>query len=202
MWKKNILGHISTFCKLWSPTRTKRLKKTKNVFYKCVLEFNFASISGSGFFIFSKKVKIVVPYCTAYRACHPPLIRPPPRTPARAMGFTAHRGDVRDRGQADTEPRHAPSRWWHGVRQACQNKRNLMLISTRCRTLVLSKRVTICYRKTAFLGNCRQKTSFLGNKSLGTSCCKSYAPFWNQRKIALLLIPFADNFKEFFFHRL
>ncbi len=64
MWKKNILGHISTFCKLWSPTRTKRLKKTKNVFYKCFLEFNFASISGSGFFIFSKKVKIVVPKST------------------------------------------------------------------------------------------------------------------------------------------
>jgi hypothetical protein len=52
-FKKNIfLGHISTFFELWSQTRKKRLKKSKNVFCKCVLDFNFAPIKGSVFFIF------------------------------------------------------------------------------------------------------------------------------------------------------
>jgi hypothetical protein len=52
-FKKNyFLGHISTFFKLWSQTRKKRLKKSKNVFCKCVLDFNFAPIKGSVFFIF------------------------------------------------------------------------------------------------------------------------------------------------------
>ncbi len=46
--------------KLCSQTRTKRLEKTKNGFGKCILEFSSASIKGSGFFTFSKKVKIVV----------------------------------------------------------------------------------------------------------------------------------------------
>jgi hypothetical protein len=46
------LGHISIFFKLWSQTRKKRLKKSKNVFSKCVLDFNFATIKGSVFFIF------------------------------------------------------------------------------------------------------------------------------------------------------
>ena len=50
--KKFSLGHISTFCKLWSQMRKKRLKKSKNVFCKCVLDFNFAPITGSVFFIF------------------------------------------------------------------------------------------------------------------------------------------------------
>ncbi len=50
--KKIFWGHISTFCKLWSQTRKKRLKKSKNVFCKCVLDFNFAPIKGSVFFIF------------------------------------------------------------------------------------------------------------------------------------------------------
>ncbi len=45
-------GHISTFYKLWSQTRKKRLKKSNNVFSKCVLDFNFAPIKGSVFFIF------------------------------------------------------------------------------------------------------------------------------------------------------
>ncbi len=36
--KKDYLGHMSTFCKLWSRTRKKRLKKSKNVFSKCVLD--------------------------------------------------------------------------------------------------------------------------------------------------------------------
>ncbi len=56
IWKKYFLGHISTSCKLLSQTRTKRRNKTKNVFYKCVLEFISSSIYGSGLLIFSKKV--------------------------------------------------------------------------------------------------------------------------------------------------
>jgi hypothetical protein len=52
-FQQNIfLGHICTFFKLWSQTRKKRLKKSKNVFCKCVLDFNFAPIKGSVFFIF------------------------------------------------------------------------------------------------------------------------------------------------------
>ncbi len=43
------LGHNGTFFKLWSQTRKKRLKKSKNVFSKCVLDFNFAPIKGSSF---------------------------------------------------------------------------------------------------------------------------------------------------------
>jgi hypothetical protein len=38
------------------------LKKTKNAYPKCVLEFNFAPISGPYFFIYQKKVKIELPY--------------------------------------------------------------------------------------------------------------------------------------------
>ncbi len=41
-----------TFFKLCSQTRKKRLKKSKKVFSKCVLDFNFAPITGSVFFIF------------------------------------------------------------------------------------------------------------------------------------------------------
>ncbi len=37
-----------------------------------------------------------------------------------------------------------------------------------------------------------KKNVFLKKKSLG--------PYWNQQKIPLLLIPFAPNFKELFFH--
>ena len=49
---KKILGHISTSFKLWSQTRKKRLKKSKNVFSKCDVDFNFAPIKGSVFFNF------------------------------------------------------------------------------------------------------------------------------------------------------
>ncbi len=59
--KKNFLGHISTFFKLWSHTRKKRLKKSKNVFCKCVLDFNFAPIKGSVFFISKKKSNSLYP---------------------------------------------------------------------------------------------------------------------------------------------
>jgi hypothetical protein len=37
------------------------LKKTKNAFSKCVLEFNFAPISGPYFFFFQKKSKSMYP---------------------------------------------------------------------------------------------------------------------------------------------
>jgi hypothetical protein len=37
------------------------LKKTKNAFSKCVLEFNFAPISGPYFFIKKKKSKSMYP---------------------------------------------------------------------------------------------------------------------------------------------
>ena len=35
--------------------------KTKNCFCKCVLDFNFVSIKGSGLFTFSKKARIFEP---------------------------------------------------------------------------------------------------------------------------------------------
>ncbi len=54
--KKKFLGHIGTFCKLWSQMHKKRLKISKNVFCKCVLDFNFAPITGSVFFIFKKSL--------------------------------------------------------------------------------------------------------------------------------------------------
>ena len=59
--KKNFLGYFGTFWKLWSQRRKKWLKKSKNLFCKCVLDFNFAPIKGSVFFIFFIKVKFVVP---------------------------------------------------------------------------------------------------------------------------------------------
>jgi hypothetical protein len=62
-FERNVLCHISTFCELCS---TQRLKKSKKVFFKCVLEFSFASITGSVFFIFFKKVGFVVPYPTSH----------------------------------------------------------------------------------------------------------------------------------------
>jgi hypothetical protein len=40
------LGHISTFFELWLQVRRKRLKKTENLFYECILEFNYATIKG------------------------------------------------------------------------------------------------------------------------------------------------------------
>ncbi len=67
MSKFFFLGHIRTFCKLWSQMRKKRLKKSKSFFRKCVLDFNFAPIKGYVFFIFQKKVKFVVPYWAGMR---------------------------------------------------------------------------------------------------------------------------------------
>ncbi len=68
VWILRFLGHIITFFNLWSQTRKKRLKKSKNVFSKCVLDFNFAPIKGSVFFIFLKKSQI---RCTLNCACRP-----------------------------------------------------------------------------------------------------------------------------------
>jgi hypothetical protein len=39
----------------------KRLKKSKNIFCTCVLDFNFAPIKGSVFFIFKKKSNLLYP---------------------------------------------------------------------------------------------------------------------------------------------
>ncbi len=44
--EKFFLGHISTFFQLWLQKRRKRLKKQKIFFYKCILEFNYATIKG------------------------------------------------------------------------------------------------------------------------------------------------------------
>ncbi len=49
------------------------------------------------------------------------------------------------------------------------------------------------------LENCANNC-FSEKKSLGTSWRKSSTHFWNQRKILLLLIPFAPNFEEIFFN--
>ncbi len=49
---KFILGHISTFFELWSQMRKKTAQKIKKLIQKCVLDFNFAPIKGSVFFIF------------------------------------------------------------------------------------------------------------------------------------------------------
>ncbi len=47
--KKNCF--MSSFWKPWSQTRKKRLKKSKNVFSKCILDFNIAPVKGSLVFI-------------------------------------------------------------------------------------------------------------------------------------------------------
>ncbi len=53
--KKIFLGHIRTyFVKLWSQTRKKRLKESKNLFSKCVLDFNFAPIKGCVLYFLKK----------------------------------------------------------------------------------------------------------------------------------------------------
>ncbi len=46
--KNYFLGHFSTFCKLWSWTRTKRPKKQKNLFFKRESELTIFSDSGFG----------------------------------------------------------------------------------------------------------------------------------------------------------
>jgi hypothetical protein len=39
--KKYFWGHISTFCQLWSLTRTIRLKKSKNLFFQTWIRINY-----------------------------------------------------------------------------------------------------------------------------------------------------------------
>ncbi len=57
-------GHIRTFCKLWNLDAAETAQKSKNLLRKCVLQFNFAPIKGSGFFIF--QFKFVVPYYPSF----------------------------------------------------------------------------------------------------------------------------------------
>ncbi len=62
--RKNLVSFYLHFLLTLKPNADKTAEKNENVFYKCVLESHFTSISGVGGFIFSKKVKIVVSYCT------------------------------------------------------------------------------------------------------------------------------------------
>jgi hypothetical protein len=55
---KIFLGHFSTFFKLWNQTRRKRLKKSKNLFSKCVLDFNFCTHQRVCILYFLKKSQI------------------------------------------------------------------------------------------------------------------------------------------------
>jgi hypothetical protein len=50
-------------------TRKKRLKKSKNVFNKCVLDLNFALIKVSVFFIFKKKSNSLYPIDGIFYPC-------------------------------------------------------------------------------------------------------------------------------------
>jgi hypothetical protein len=67
-----------------------------------------------------------------------------------------------------------------------------------CRSLEKQK-VKKFYRKTVFLGTKQilQKSVYL-RKNLGNFLTQEIYPFSNQRKIPLLLIPFARNFEEIF----
>jgi hypothetical protein len=60
MFEKIFLGSYWNFLQLLSQMRTKWLKKSKNFFYKCVLELNLFIFIWSRTLSFSKKVKIVV----------------------------------------------------------------------------------------------------------------------------------------------
>ena len=84
--KINFFGHISTFFKLWSQTRKKRLKKSKNLFSKCVLDFNFVPIKESVFFIFKKKVKFVVPQWWCVHTVQYHLLKIPDHPPTGSGG--------------------------------------------------------------------------------------------------------------------
>ncbi len=70
---KKLFGVIlALFANFEAKCAKKRLKiKSKNVFCKCVLDFNFAPIKGSVFFICERKVKFAIPYC----ALQPPSIK-------------------------------------------------------------------------------------------------------------------------------
>jgi hypothetical protein len=65
--KKKLLGFLSRFVQIRFKTQNLMQisifesveKVAKGVFYKCVLKFHFAYISGLGGFILSKKVKIL-----------------------------------------------------------------------------------------------------------------------------------------------
>jgi hypothetical protein len=57
-----VKGQISNFCKLGSLKPTRRLKKNEKPHNKCVLDLTFSSISACGYFVFSKRLKIVIPF--------------------------------------------------------------------------------------------------------------------------------------------
>jgi hypothetical protein len=63
--KKFVLPLLALFSN-FKAKRQRKGSKNKNIFDTCVLELNLAIINGLGGSILSKKVKIVVPYCTCY----------------------------------------------------------------------------------------------------------------------------------------
>jgi hypothetical protein len=84
-----------------------------------------------------------------------------------------------------------------------QKKWNFALIAKMCRSLEFGKREKKISEKLIFTGLCKFcKKRFSEKISLGTSLHKSSTHFRNQRKIPLLLIPFAPYFKESFFQLL
>jgi hypothetical protein len=88
-------------------------------------------------------------------------------------------------------------------RTGYQKKWNFALISKMCRSLEFGKREKIFSEKLIFKGLgifCKKR--FSEKISLGTSLHKSSTHFRNQRKIPLLLIPYAPYSEEFFFQLL
>jgi hypothetical protein len=77
-----------------------------------------------------------------------------------------------------------------------QKKRNFALISKMCRSLEFGKREKICNRKTEFLGTWKilQNIVFLRKNHWKLLDARVL-----QRKILLLLVPFAPIFEEIFF---
>jgi hypothetical protein len=60
---KNVLLILSLLLPL-KPKWDERAQKTKNIFYKCILESHFTSISGLAGSILSQKSKSLYPTCT------------------------------------------------------------------------------------------------------------------------------------------
>jgi hypothetical protein len=59
-------AYIRTFANCKAKIKTKGLKKMKNVFYECVLESHFTSISGLVGSIVSEIFKIGLPFCSRF----------------------------------------------------------------------------------------------------------------------------------------
>jgi hypothetical protein len=58
--EKIIFGVILALLQTYKPNELEKAQKIKKKFFKCVIEFSFASIHGSGLLICSKKFKIFV----------------------------------------------------------------------------------------------------------------------------------------------